>query len=74
MYISRAAAHAPLAHPEPGNAVGVVEEVGSGGAEPDPGTRVVVGSTLSCGYCSYCRSGTYSRGGVPPGSVRATGR
>jgi threonine dehydrogenase-like Zn-dependent dehydrogenase len=42
-------------------AVGVVEEVGPGLRNLTPGTRVVVGSTLSCGYCSYCRSGTYSQ-------------
>jgi threonine dehydrogenase-like Zn-dependent dehydrogenase len=42
-------------------AVGIVEEVGSGVRNLTPGTRVVVGSTLSCGYCSYCRSGTYSQ-------------
>jgi threonine dehydrogenase-like Zn-dependent dehydrogenase len=42
-------------------AVGVVEEIGSGVRNLTPGTRVVVGSTLSCGYCSYCRSGTYSQ-------------
>lgn len=42
-------------------AVGVVEETGSGVRNLTPGTRVVVGSTISCGYCSYCRSGTYSQ-------------
>jgi threonine dehydrogenase-like Zn-dependent dehydrogenase len=42
-------------------AVGVVEEVGPGVRNLVPGTRVVVGSTISCGYCSYCRSGTYSQ-------------
>ena len=41
--------------------VGVVEETGPGVRNLTPGTRVVVGSTLSCGYCSYCRSGTYSQ-------------
>lgn len=42
-------------------AVGIIESVGSGIRNLSPGDRVVVGSTLSCGYCSYCRSGTYSQ-------------
>src|SRR4051794_1692676 len=42
-------------------AVGIVEQVGPGVRNLRPGARVVVGSTLSCGYCSYCRSGNYSQ-------------
>ncbi|MEI4273187.1 alcohol dehydrogenase catalytic domain-containing protein [Klenkia sp. LSe6-5] len=37
--------------------VGVVEEVGSGVRNLAPGDRVVIGSTVSCGACSYCRAG-----------------
>jgi threonine dehydrogenase-like Zn-dependent dehydrogenase len=41
--------------------VGVVEEVGSGVRNLRPGDRVVVGSTVGCGACSYCRAGIYSQ-------------
>ncbi|WP_432573169.1 zinc-dependent alcohol dehydrogenase [Kineococcus sp. SYSU DK005] len=42
-------------------AVGVVEEVGSGVRNLRPGDRVVVPSTVACGSCSYCRAGYYSQ-------------
>ena len=38
-------------------AVGVVEEVGPQVRNLVRGDRVVVPSTISCGYCSYCRAG-----------------
>jgi threonine dehydrogenase-like Zn-dependent dehydrogenase len=38
-------------------AVGEVVEVGSGVRNFAPGDRVVIPSTISCGYCSYCRAG-----------------
>ncbi|KIA64302.1 alcohol dehydrogenase catalytic domain-containing protein [Nocardia vulneris] len=38
-------------------AVGVVVEVGAAVRGFAPGDRVVVCSTISCGYCAYCRSG-----------------
>jgi threonine dehydrogenase-like Zn-dependent dehydrogenase len=38
-------------------AVGEVVEAGSGIRNLAPGDRVVVPSTISCGYCSYCRAG-----------------
>jgi threonine dehydrogenase-like Zn-dependent dehydrogenase len=41
--------------------VGVVEEVGSLVRNLKPGDRVVIPSTIACGYCSYCRSGYYSQ-------------
>ncbi|RJK97590.1 zinc-dependent alcohol dehydrogenase [Vallicoccus soli] len=55
-----------MAGMEPGTvlgheAVGVVEETGPGVRNLPKGTRVVIGSTVGCGYCSYCRSGTYSQ-------------
>lgn len=37
--------------------VGVVEEVGAGVRNFRPGDRVVICSTICCGYCSYCRAG-----------------
>lgn len=41
--------------------VGIVEEVGRGVRNFQPGDRVVVASTIACGYCSYCRAGYYSQ-------------
>ena len=41
--------------------VGIVEEVGSQVRNLNPGDRVVVGSTIGCGYCSYCRAGYYAQ-------------
>jgi threonine dehydrogenase-like Zn-dependent dehydrogenase len=38
-------------------AVGEVVEVGSGVRNFARGDRVVIPSTVSCGYCSYCRAG-----------------
>jgi threonine dehydrogenase-like Zn-dependent dehydrogenase len=42
-------------------AVGVVEDVGSAVRGFTPGHRVVVGSTIGCGTCSYCRAGYYAQ-------------
>src|ERR671920_714443 len=41
--------------------VGTVEEVGPQVRNLNPGDRVVVGSTVGCGYCSYCRAGYYAQ-------------
>lgn len=41
--------------------VGIIEEVGSDVRNLRPGDRVVVPSTISCGWCSYCRSGYQSQ-------------
>lgn len=38
-------------------AVGIVEEVGKQVRNLRPGDRVVIPSTIACGYCSYCRDG-----------------
>ena len=42
-------------------AVGVVDEVGKDVRNFRPGDRVVVPSTICCGYCSYCRAGYQSQ-------------
>lgn len=41
-------------------AVGIVEELGPDVRNFNVGDRVVVGSTIACGACSYCRAGYYS--------------
>lgn len=41
--------------------VGIVEEVGKSVRNLGKGDRVVIGSTIGCGYCSYCRDGYYSQ-------------
>src|SRR3954466_7692259 len=41
--------------------VGVVEAVGKQVRNLKPGDRVVIPSTIACGYCSYCRSGYYAQ-------------
>lgn len=41
--------------------VGVVEQVGPGVRNLLEGDRVVIPSTIGCGYCSYCRAGYYSQ-------------
>src|SRR6056297_2559279 len=55
-----------MAGMEPGTilgheAVGVVEELGSMVRNLSVGDRVVVMSTIACGFCSYCRAGYYSQ-------------
>ncbi len=37
--------------------VGVVEEVGPGVTNLEPGDRVVIAPRLTCGHCRYCRRG-----------------
>jgi Threonine dehydrogenase and related Zn-dependent dehydrogenases len=41
--------------------VGIVEEVGKDCRNLKPGDRVVIPSTIACGYCSYCRAGYYAQ-------------
>ena len=53
-------------------AVGVVEEVGKDVRNLRPGDRVVVPSTIGCGYCSYCRAGYHAQCDVAhPGGPHA---
>ncbi len=42
-------------------AVGIVEETGRDCRNLKAGDRVVVGSTIGCGTCSYCRASYYSK-------------
>jgi threonine dehydrogenase-like Zn-dependent dehydrogenase len=42
-------------------AVGIVEEIGNDVRNLSKGDRVVVPSTISCGYCAYCRAGYQSQ-------------
>ena len=42
-------------------AVGVIEEVGPQARNLQVGDRVVVCSTIGCGYCMYCREGFYAQ-------------
>ncbi|HOA73958.1 MAG TPA: zinc-dependent alcohol dehydrogenase [Phycisphaerae bacterium] len=52
--------------------VGVVEEVGSGVRNFKPGDRVVIPSTIGCGYCSYCRAGYFAQcDNANPNGLRA---
>src|SRR5436305_14630133 len=55
--------------------VGVVEEVGSAVRNLKRGDRVVVGSTIACGYGSYCRAGYYAQcdNANPKGPQAGTG-
>jgi threonine dehydrogenase-like Zn-dependent dehydrogenase len=41
--------------------VGIIEEVGDEVRNLVPGDRVVVCSTIACGYCAYCRAGYHSQ-------------
>ncbi len=41
--------------------VGIVEACGSAVTNFAPGDRVLLLSTIACGYCSYCRAGYYSQ-------------
>jgi threonine dehydrogenase-like Zn-dependent dehydrogenase len=55
-----------LTGPKPGavlghEAVGVIEELGKDVRNFKVGDRVVVPSTICCGYCSYCRAGYQSQ-------------
>jgi threonine dehydrogenase-like Zn-dependent dehydrogenase len=41
--------------------IGIVEQIGEGVRNIDIGDRVVIPSTIACGYCSYCREGYYAQ-------------
>ncbi len=54
--------------------VGIVSEIGPEVRNLNIGDRVVIPSTLGCGYCSYCRAGYFSQCDVinPNGKRAAT--
>ncbi|RLK23887.1 threonine dehydrogenase-like Zn-dependent dehydrogenase [Micromonospora sp. M71_S20] len=53
-------------------AVGEVVEIGPGVRNLSPGDRVIVPSTIACGYCSYCRAGYFAQcDNANPGGKRA---
>ncbi|MFC4278569.1 zinc-dependent alcohol dehydrogenase [Achromobacter aloeverae] len=41
--------------------VGIVEQLGPQVRNLNVGDRVVIPSTIACGYCSYCRAGYYAQ-------------
>ena len=41
--------------------VGVIDEIGDDVRNLNRGDRVVIPSTIGCGYCAYCRAGYYSQ-------------
>jgi threonine dehydrogenase-like Zn-dependent dehydrogenase len=41
--------------------VGIVEEIGDDVRNLNVGDRVVIPSTIACGYCSYCRAGYFAQ-------------
>jgi threonine dehydrogenase-like Zn-dependent dehydrogenase len=41
--------------------VGIVEDTGRNVRDFTEGDRVVISSTIACGYCSYCRAGYFSQ-------------
>ncbi len=41
--------------------VGIIEDVGKEVRNLKVGERVVIPSTIACGYCSYCRAGYYAQ-------------
>lgn len=53
--------------------VGIVESVGEDVRNFRPGDRVLIPSTIGCGYCSYCRAGYFAQCDVAPKELGAQG-
>ena len=53
--------------------VGVVESVGEEVRNFRSGDRVLIPSTVGCGYCSYCRAGYFAQCDVAPKELGAQG-
>ena len=46
--------------------VGVVEQLGPMVRNFEVGDRVIIPSTIGCGFCSYCRAGYFAQCATPP--------
>jgi threonine dehydrogenase-like Zn-dependent dehydrogenase len=53
--------------------VGVIDSVGDEVRNFSPGDRVLIPSTVGCGYCSYCRAGYYAQCDVAAEALGAEG-
>jgi threonine dehydrogenase-like Zn-dependent dehydrogenase len=53
--------------------VGVIDSVGDEVRNFRPGDRVLIPSTVGCGYCSYCRAGYYAQCDVAAEALGAQG-
>ncbi|MFO1241751.1 MAG: zinc-dependent alcohol dehydrogenase [Rickettsiales bacterium] len=53
--------------------VGVIEQLGDGVRNFHVGDRVVIPSTIACGYCAYCRDGYFAQCDIANPNGKAAG-